>query len=171
MKNATIHVLALLTFSSMICCGCSPSDPVITDPAAATVETYTTEMALTPLEYNNFINKELDIIINKMSAQLSLIKSLKDGSCSYETAEGSAGDAYLVIKECRDKIQTMRPPNGYEGKYEQVLNGIQESLSDISRYQDDLKDKSIASDDYEAHQDDIQKNIAVLTAQFGTYWK
>ncbi len=130
---------------------------------------YSAQFAQSPLEYTNFLNKEIETVTNQLSTQIMLAESVCNNNYPTSDAIVSVGESIQIVEECINNVDTMQPPESYAENRTSTLSLMQNAKSSLEAYKQALMDGSTSS--IESCKSVMQSDYIAVTAQFGAYWE
>lgn len=155
----SLMVLATLTGCSGIGYGTATSDQTV----------YSAQFAQSPLEYTNFLNKEIEAVTNQLSTQIMLAESVSKNNYPVADAITSVGDSIQIVEECINNVDTMQPPASYSENRTSTLSLMQNAKSSLEAYKAALMEGNSSA--IESSKSVMQSDYIAVTAQFGAYWE
>ena len=99
---------------------------------------YSTNYALSAIEYNIFLNKQIGVAENVLATRLSMANSVAGGTYEPEKEIVSAEEAISKIEDIKDEITVTMPATNYENDRQNALDLIEDSLLVLNDYLDAL---------------------------------
>lgn len=132
-------------------------------PIQAENDTYSAELSLTPADYMIVLGNEVNTACKVIVSQMSLIKDTAGGKTDKERAVKAAETAKSTIMECREVMSITRPPIGYEGDREAVIESFDNVLAALDGFIADSGDIAKTA----AYADSLSVEFKILTTLQG----
>lgn len=127
-------LLGVILSIILVCCmtGC---DEIKADSPAG--ETYATQNKVSALEYNIYMNKQIQIFINQISSRMGIARNISEGS-QVDNEYSLALESAKVMQETYDETATVYPSNGSDDERESTLLAMSTAIAHMEAYAEDV---------------------------------
>lgn len=146
MRTKIYLLVGIMLFSSLILTSCQTdfSKPsVSTEITNSGVVVYTTDNALSPLEYTIAVNKEIGIAMNILEGHMGTGKLVARGDYPVSDELMNVEHSLDVLQETIDSVNLMNPPKDYTDERLAVVQRLTNAKSTLEVYQKYLEDKDM----------------------------
>ena len=167
MKKRTTILLSLTMALALSFSGCGQN--VIGSETAD--HTYNMNSALDAGQYCNFINKQINAVINQLSSNMLMGNSVARGDCSINDAIATAKQSISIIESALNEVDIMIPPNQYQDTRAHTLQLMKKSKSDIQVYIDELSKSSPDKEKIYKLCSEMNSDFTALSSEFNVYYE
>lgn len=137
--------------------------PVETEEESET-PSFSSSIPLSDIEYRQFVNQEIQKTLSSIITRLTSIQSIKRERMTMEYEKQFVGADIEAIRDIRDSIDTMHPPDRYANDRKQLLKIYDDLLGTMERYETALEKEDVESLTPIANE--LQNYFNLLTNQY-----
>lgn len=165
------HILALFVLSALACgllTGCAESAKQKTDVTDEGIVIYDTDTATDSMNYTNYANKEIDLVMNILSTHIANADNVNKGKyIAFDELSAVIADRDKVA-EAIDSVEGLNPPNQYEDDRDTILERLTNADGTLEAYQEALEDGETDLQDYI---DLMEGDYVALSGAFNLPWE
>lgn len=162
MKQSLFIFLVFVLMLSL--CACAVNDNV-------SENSYNMDHGLDAAQYCLFMNKQINAVLNQVTANLSLAKGVLADNSQAISAAASAKQSLSVIESAKHEIEIMYPPALYEDSRQNTLRLISKTCDDMETYIDAIEDLTIDKTAIENSINALSFDFSSLTAEYSIYYE
>lgn len=147
---------------------CGDSIDSKTDITSDGIVIYDTDTATDSLNYTNYVNKELGLVINILSSHITQADNLDKGKYIVKDEITALESDLDRVSEAIDSVEGLNPPNEYEDDREDILTRMVNAENTLKNYLEALNNPDINYDDYISL---MEGDVAALTAVYNLPWE
>ena len=126
--------------------------------------TFSSSIPLSDIEYRQFVNQEIQKTLNSIITRLTSIQGIKRGRMEMDYEKQFVGADLEDMRNIRDSIDTMHPPERYADDREQLLKIYGDLIETMERYEVALE--SGDPENLTPIANELQNYFNLLTNQF-----
>lgn len=165
------HILIFLTLSALtigLLTSCGDSTDQKTDITDEGVVIYDTDTATDSMNYTNYTNKEIDLVMNILSTHIANADNVNKGKYIASDELSALISDRDKVAEAIDSVEGLNPPNKYEDDRDTILERISNADGTLEAYQKALEDGETDLQDYI---DLMEGDYVALSGVFNLPWE
>lgn len=125
---------------------------------------YATQNKVSSLEYNLYMNKQIQIFINQVTSRMSTAKSISEGN-TVDNEYTLANQSVTAMQEAYDELITVYPSNGSDDERSNTILAMSTALEHMKGYAEAVKN----NEDVSGYAEDFKNDFDQLTALSNFY--
>lgn len=153
---------SILISGTLLCQGCAKIESA--DPK----DGYSTNYAMTAVEYSIFLNKQIGVVENVLMTRMLIAGNVGDGKYGLQNEINSTEESIEKTGEAIDEVTVMMPATGYETDRQNVLDLMEDARLVLEDY---LKTLNSGGTDIQEHIDQMEACYVALSGEANSYYK
>lgn len=115
-----------------------------------------------------FINKQINPVANQLTTQILMAQNVANGDYPLESAINSAKASLKIVRDSKQNVNTMIPPETYKENRMEVLRCMANAENTITKYIEEMEKGSTNTKQYA---DIMKSDFITLTGQGTNYYE
>lgn len=130
---------------------------------------YATYYAMSAVEYNIFLNKQIGVMENILLTRMLMAENVMNGSYPVQSEISNVEESISKAGGIKDEVTVTMPATGYETDRQNALDLIEEARVALVDYLDTLNNGGIK--DIESHITQMQACYTALGGEANSYYQ